>query len=389
MKKLKMFFIFILITFFIFQVVPLGNVYNLGNLNSGDTITIYIADTVNLATVYDGDGGSQISNPIVVGSNGQYNFYVDNGLYDFAVAGNGFDSYTVENVKVQDPRKLNDNEKLVFGTNNNMKLYWNGYNNLEIKDKWDKVVIRYISIAAEYGGLYLIQRRKWNDPSWEPLLNLVQLEDGENCIRWMHKRGSGPNDFWLMGIPVQPEKMPFVIFHDKNGLAFGIEENTLRIQNGRQQGVGESWEIIPQAISHVYHNRRLSNDKKNNSFTEDMMFIINNSDWTTYKTLCPSSLNAQCRGIIKVEIGGHTESRGNGVIETIWFFDINDGTLSVGQVGTPITSGNSPCFRLVSIDNGARLQVRSNDGAHTFKGTMQATIFAPRDWSGNLLYQLQ
>jgi hypothetical protein len=366
----------------------MNNFCNLGNLVSGDTITVYKAGTLNLATLYDNDGGSQINNPVTVGTNGQYNFFVANGIYDFEMEGNGFETYKVENVKIQDARKLDTNEKLIFGDDGNMKMFWDGLYRLKFQDKWDKEVLEYISLGEQYGGWRIIQKRDWDDGTWQPLLDLQQLGDGENCIRWMHGRGTGPNDFWLAGIPVQPEKMPFVIFHDLKGLAFGIEEENLNMVFCKQTGVGQSWKIDPPARTHTFYDRRLSNGLIDNSFSHEMMFVVNNSDWATYKTLCPSSLDAKCRGFIKADIGGYTDGVGNGATETLWYFDINNGTLTTGPTGTATTSGSYPWFRLLVVDGQVKIQVRSADGNDTFKGTMHVSVFAPRDWSGNLLWTL-
>src|SRR3990172_1385508 len=81
---------------------------------SGATLTVYLAGTTTLATIYSASsGGSAISGSQVTSdSNGYYKFYADNTVYnsyqlfDLKVEGSGLDTKTFPNVDIIENNKL-------------------------------------------------------------------------------------------------------------------------------------------------------------------------------------------------------------------------------------------------------------------------------------------
>jgi len=69
---------------------------------SGATVTVYLAGTVTLATLYSDDGVTPISNPVTTDANGGYGFYVADGLYDIQHAHASITTYTLEDVDIFD-----------------------------------------------------------------------------------------------------------------------------------------------------------------------------------------------------------------------------------------------------------------------------------------------
>lgn len=61
---------------------------NAGNAIQGKEVTIYIADTVTKATLYDAStGGSEIGNPVVTDEDGVFEAYADTGEYEVEIDG--------------------------------------------------------------------------------------------------------------------------------------------------------------------------------------------------------------------------------------------------------------------------------------------------------------
>ena len=73
-----------------------------GDAVAGATITVYLAGTTDLATLYN--SGSQTkgvkTNPILSATNGQFDFYINAGIYDIAVSRPGVVDYTLEDVTI-------------------------------------------------------------------------------------------------------------------------------------------------------------------------------------------------------------------------------------------------------------------------------------------------
>jgi lysophospholipase L1-like esterase len=72
------------------------------------TVTVKLAGTQTLATVYSDDGVTEKDNPIAVSSNGQYDFYAADGLYDLTFEIPGQSMYTVRNIRLEDPTDGSD-----------------------------------------------------------------------------------------------------------------------------------------------------------------------------------------------------------------------------------------------------------------------------------------
>lgn len=76
---------------------------NAGNAESGASITVYIAGTTTLASLYSDNGVTAASNPVTTNSKGQANFYVTDGVYDLYVSGSNITAYTLEDVYIYEP----------------------------------------------------------------------------------------------------------------------------------------------------------------------------------------------------------------------------------------------------------------------------------------------
>jgi len=62
------------------------------------TITVYVAGTENISTIYSTAGGAAKLNPFNTDANGRFNFYANQGKYDIQVSGLGLTTYKIENV---------------------------------------------------------------------------------------------------------------------------------------------------------------------------------------------------------------------------------------------------------------------------------------------------
>lgn len=60
-----------------------------GNIMPGAAVTVYLANTMTLATGLEDENGSPLSNPFTADSSAKVAFYAPDGLYDITVVGNG------------------------------------------------------------------------------------------------------------------------------------------------------------------------------------------------------------------------------------------------------------------------------------------------------------
>jgi len=56
------------------------------------TVTVYLAGTTTIATIYSDDSGTAKANPFTAANSGQWFFYADNGVYDIKFSGGGIAS---------------------------------------------------------------------------------------------------------------------------------------------------------------------------------------------------------------------------------------------------------------------------------------------------------
>lgn len=81
------------------------------------TVTVYLAGTITLATIYTNNSGTLKANPFTAGSDASWFFYGDNGRYDIRFSGVGITSpFTLGDVNVVDPTLLPSS--VVLQTNN-------------------------------------------------------------------------------------------------------------------------------------------------------------------------------------------------------------------------------------------------------------------------------
>jgi hypothetical protein len=63
------------------------------------TVTVYLANTITLATIYSDTSGTLKSNPFTANSDASYNFYVNAGIYDIKFSGTGITSpFTISGI---------------------------------------------------------------------------------------------------------------------------------------------------------------------------------------------------------------------------------------------------------------------------------------------------
>ena len=63
------------------------------------TITVYLRDSVTLATIYaNKDGSVQKDNPFQTDAYGRFQFFASCGYYDVQVSGTGITTYKIEDV---------------------------------------------------------------------------------------------------------------------------------------------------------------------------------------------------------------------------------------------------------------------------------------------------
>ena len=71
------------------------------------TVTVRVAGTDDLATIYSADGASPLANPFQAGSLGQVGFYAANGRYDVTITPHANDTtaeaYTLPDCLLYDP----------------------------------------------------------------------------------------------------------------------------------------------------------------------------------------------------------------------------------------------------------------------------------------------
>jgi hypothetical protein len=72
---------------------------------TGVTVSVYLAGTLTLATIYSDDGVTPKSNPFTAEDNGHVEFYAGNGLYDivYSKTGNTFTASRSTNIRFYDP----------------------------------------------------------------------------------------------------------------------------------------------------------------------------------------------------------------------------------------------------------------------------------------------
>lgn len=75
--------------------------YNTIQTYPNSTVTVYIAGTTTLATIYSDDAGTPKANPFTAGSDASFTFYVDDGIYDIKFSGTGITTpFTIPDVLV-------------------------------------------------------------------------------------------------------------------------------------------------------------------------------------------------------------------------------------------------------------------------------------------------
>jgi hypothetical protein len=95
------------------------------------TVTVYLAGTTTLATIYSNNIGTIKSNPFTADSTGYYAFYVNDGSYDIKFSGTGISvPFTISDITIINSTVVNTNDRRL-GNIYNVKSYgavcdWNG-----------------------------------------------------------------------------------------------------------------------------------------------------------------------------------------------------------------------------------------------------------------------
>jgi lysophospholipase L1-like esterase len=82
------------------------------------TVRVTNAGTQTLATIYSDNGVTEKDNPLTINSNGMYDFYAADGLYDLTFEIPGQPIYRVPNIRLEDP--TDENPK--FQTNKSLQI---------------------------------------------------------------------------------------------------------------------------------------------------------------------------------------------------------------------------------------------------------------------------
>lgn len=73
-----------------------------GDVVPGAIVTVTLAATGALATIYSDDGVTTRANPITADNSGYFSFYVADGRYTFTINGNGIQTLTIADVAIED-----------------------------------------------------------------------------------------------------------------------------------------------------------------------------------------------------------------------------------------------------------------------------------------------
>lgn len=83
------------------------------------TITVYVAGSNNLATIYSDNNSTPLANPFVATNTGYWDFYASSGRYDVQFSGNNFNSFTLPDISCGAIQSLNgqttESQSLVTG----------------------------------------------------------------------------------------------------------------------------------------------------------------------------------------------------------------------------------------------------------------------------------
>jgi hypothetical protein len=77
---------------------------------SSANVTVRVAGTQTLATIYSSNGGSPQQNPFLSSSTGLIEFYAADGRYDIVVSKAGYATVTVSDVLLEDPADAVDDD---------------------------------------------------------------------------------------------------------------------------------------------------------------------------------------------------------------------------------------------------------------------------------------
>jgi len=64
------------------------------------TVTVYVATTTEVSTIYSDAAGTTESNPFATDAYGRFTFYAGPGEYDIQIAGSALNTYTLDDVSI-------------------------------------------------------------------------------------------------------------------------------------------------------------------------------------------------------------------------------------------------------------------------------------------------
>jgi hypothetical protein len=75
---------------------------NTGKARATATVTVFLAGTATLATLYAPNETTVLSNPLIADATGRVAFKANDGVYDIRVSGTGFTAYQYDEVQFMD-----------------------------------------------------------------------------------------------------------------------------------------------------------------------------------------------------------------------------------------------------------------------------------------------
>lgn len=101
--------------------------------------------------------------------------------------------------------------------------------------------------------------------------------------------------------------------------------------------------------------------------------------WSTVGTIAPSgTAGSYGCGSVEVSVYGSTGGVGNGLRKSCWKIDIADGPPTVAAVGSEVTDGYAPGFRLLVSGSDVLMQVQSHDATGAFGGNIRFIADLPK-----------
>lgn len=129
-------------------------------------------------------------------------------------------------------------------------------------------------------------------------------------------------------------------------------------------------------------SRRLQYDATDGAYFEERVYKIPNlySSWTTIATITMNwgtQASTYTTGMVRAHLAGLTNSVGVGAREGHWNFNINAGTITVGNMSVDTTGSGPPEFQLAVSGSTVLCQVRGSGGGGSINGLVHLGFYMP------------